>query len=69
MGGSSTGNAKGVYGTLGTPSAGNIPGARGIDNAAVTWTDNGGNFWLFGGLGNDSTGTYHMLNDLWRYHP
>jgi hypothetical protein len=70
MGGRNTGNANGVYGTLGTPSASNVPGARGSEGIAVTWTDSSGNFWLFGGDGYDSTGIYDgLLNDLWRYQP
>ncbi len=56
----------GVYGTLGTPSADNIPGGR---EAAVTWTDAAGNFWLFGGNGTDSVGNSGMLNDLWEFSP
>jgi hypothetical protein len=43
----------GVYGTLGAPAAGNIPGGR---SDASSWTDSSGNFWLFGGLGNDANG-------------
>jgi hypothetical protein len=70
MGGSSTvgsnGGQAGVYGTLGTPAATNIPGGR---DAAVSWTDASGNVWLFGGFGADSTGTQGYLNDLWRYTP
>jgi len=69
VGGSDTGEAKGVYGTLGTASASNVPGARGSEGIAVTWTDNSGNFWLFGGIGYDSDGTSGSLNDLWRYTP
>ncbi len=62
--GSSTGNnEQGVYGTLGTPAATNVPGAR-ID--PVSWTDSSGNLWLFGGYGSDLTG-YHWYNDLWRF--
>ena len=68
VGGSDTGNAKGVYGTLGTPAASNVPGARGGFNS-VTWTDSSGNFWLFGGEGYDSNGATGDLNDLWRYEP
>ena len=55
-----------VYGTLGVPAAGNIPGGR-IDGAA--WTDASGNFWLFGGNGYDSAGNMGMLNDLWEFSP
>jgi hypothetical protein len=66
MGGSSTGNQSGVYGTLGMPASGNIPGAR---DGAVSWTDSSGNFWLFGGGGYDANGNDGELNDLWVYPP
>jgi N-acetylneuraminic acid mutarotase len=66
MGGSTGGNAPGVYGTLGTAAAANVPGARA---GAVSWSDGSGNFWLFGGRGHDSTGAVGVLNDLWRYSP
>ena len=56
----------GVYGTLGTPAAGNIPGSR---NGAAVWTDTTGNLWLFGGGGVDSVGNSGSLNDLWKYQP
>jgi len=64
MGGSNTAGHKGVYGTQGTPAAGNVPGAR---NSAISWIDAAGNFWLFGGNGYDSAGTQGALNDLWEY--
>ena len=57
------GNVAGTYGTLGVPSAANVPAARGF--ASVSWTDNNGDFWLFGGQ--DVSGTDN-LNDLWRYN-
>lgn len=70
MGGSSTlGSAEavpGVYGTIGQPSASNVPGSR---NFAVAWTDTDGNFWLFGGYGSDSVNSHGDLNDLWKYSP
>jgi hypothetical protein len=66
MSGSNTGNASGVYGTLSTASASNVPGGR---EGSVSWTDGNGNLWLFGGMGYDSTGTVGYLNDLWRYQP
>jgi len=56
----------GVYGTLGVAAAGNIPGSR---FSAASWTDSSGNFWLFGGTGLDSAGTYGLLNDLWEFEP
>jgi N-acetylneuraminic acid mutarotase len=56
----------GVYGTLGMPGAGNIPGSR---SGAVNWTDDNGNLWLFGGQGSDGKGDFGILNDLWEYQP
>ena len=56
----------GVYGTQGTASPLNIPGGRKL---AVTWTDNAGNFWLYGGYGIDSIGNLGFLNDLWEFNP
>ena len=70
MGGSSTlGSTEshpGVYGTLGVPAPGNIPGSR---NSAATWTDMSGNLWLFGGYGNDANDAAGYLNDLWEFNP
>ncbi|HEY1986528.1 MAG TPA: chitobiase/beta-hexosaminidase C-terminal domain-containing protein [Terracidiphilus sp.] len=69
MGGSNavgTGVLAGVYGSQGTPAAGNAPGGR---MGAVTWTDNSGNLWLFGGLGYDAGGNLGSLNDLWEFNP
>jgi len=57
----------GIYGTQGVPSPGNVPGGRGW---AVSWVDSTGNFWLFGGVGFDSTGMREVsLNDLWEFNP
>lgn len=71
MGGSSTPDSgaqgtPGVYGTLGTPAAGNLPGSR---NSATGWTDSSGHFWLFGGSGYDANGYWNTLNDVWEYQP
>jgi hypothetical protein len=66
MSGSSTAGAKGVYGTIGVASANNVPGAR---TGSVSWTDDSGNLWLFGGTGLDSVGTDWTLNDLWEFSP
>ena len=63
-GGSNGFNQAGVYGTEGTPAAGNVPGAR---FAAASWKDGTGNFWLFGGLGLDARGSSELLGDLWEY--
>lgn len=64
MGGSNVVNQKGTYGTQGSPSGSNIPGARYVGAA---WTDMGGNFWLFGGFAIDSVGALGRINDLWEF--
>lgn len=66
MSGSNASDVHGVYGSLGLAAAGNIPGSR---NLAVSWVDNSGNFWLFGGSGLAASGVSGNLNDLWRYTP
>ncbi|MCE9576961.1 MAG: hypothetical protein K8W52_27695 [Deltaproteobacteria bacterium] len=70
MSGSNTigasGGQPGVYGALGVPSDGNVPGSR---FGVPTWTDASGKLWLFGGLGNDSAGDQGYLDDLWSYQP
>ncbi len=65
MGGSVASESFGVYGTLGVAGSGNWPGSR---DQPVTWTDNSGNLWLFGGSGFDQVGTSGYLNDLWEYN-
>jgi hypothetical protein len=83
--GSTTANQTGIYGLqplVGPPNttaaagtagltggtAGTLPGSRW---GASGWIDAGGNFWLFGGWGLDSTATNGngALNDLWVYTP
>ncbi len=67
VGGSSTVNAPGVYGTIGVGAATNAPGAR---DSMATWTGTG-SVWLFGGEGHNSTGedpNTPEWNDLWKYH-
>lgn len=66
MKGNSTGGQAGVYGSIGVSAAANKPGSR---YKAVSWTDNNGNFWLFGGNGYDATSQQGYLNDLWKYDP
>jgi hypothetical protein len=64
VGGSDAVNAAGVYGTQRAGAAGNDPGAR---VSAVSWRDQSGNFWLFGGYGYAQGGNVGTLNDLWEY--
>lgn len=55
-----------VYGTLGTPAAGNTPGSR---EDATTWIDSKGNLWLFGGWSFDvSKGVQYYFNELWEFN-
>jgi hypothetical protein len=81
MGGSSTGDGStclwnvnqwyltcgepGTYGTIVTPSSGNIPGGRA---GATGWTDSSGNLWLFSGSGFDANGYFGDPNDLWEFN-
>jgi len=55
-----------VYGTLGVPSTGNLPGNR---YDGTSWTDKNGNFWLYGGYGVDANLNAGFLNDLWEFNP
>jgi len=66
MSGDNESGSAGSYITMGTPNANNIPSSR---SHSVSWTDNSGNLWLFGGFGYDSNGDQGYLNDLWRYNP
>lgn len=70
MGGDSSFGAdlwySGVYGSPDKPGIGGIPGSR---SGAMSWKDQTGNFWLFGGGGYDSNGVLGGLNDLWEYQP
>jgi N-acetylneuraminic acid mutarotase len=65
MSGSDIVDQAGIYGTKGFPNAANTPGSR---QAGVSWVDEGGDFWLFGGWGFDSAESYSDLNDLWHYN-
>ncbi len=64
MGGSTSYNQPGTYGTSGVPAASNIPGTR---MSAARWVDKQGTLWLFGGVGLDSEGNDGQLNDLWTF--
>jgi len=55
----------GVYGTLGTPAVGNLPGSR---VSPTTWTDAAESL-AFWGAGYDANGNNGVLNDLWTFNP
>jgi N-acetylneuraminic acid mutarotase len=55
----------GSYGKLGVPDPANVPSGR---ERAVSWIDNSGSFWVFGGQGNFQ-GWYIPFNDFWNYDP
>jgi hypothetical protein len=63
MSGSNGVDQHGTYGTMGVAAPGNVPGARA---GSISWTDLGGDLWLFGGKGFDET-TEGDLNDLWKW--
>jgi len=60
--GSNTANAPGNYGVIDTPNTSNIPGAR---KDAVSWVDDTGQLWLFGGSFRSGLGLFDYYNDLW----
>lgn len=62
--GSKIGNQPGNYGTRGEASPTNIPSSR---SQSISWIDNAGNLWLFGGSNDINTSS--ALNDLWKYDP
>jgi hypothetical protein len=65
MGGTSSANQYGVYGTQGTAATTNYPGGR---LGAVSWTSaTGGNIWLLGGNGYSAAGSGY-LDDFWKYN-
>src|ERR1700723_1392735 len=57
-------NEPGVYGNKGVAAPGNLPGGRW---GATGHLDSAGNFWLFGGFGNDTNNATGLLNDLWEF--
>jgi len=62
--GSNTINQMANYGIEDVADSNNLPGSR---QEAVGWTDDDGNFWLFGGNGYDAS-SIGVLNDLWKYN-
>ncbi len=63
MNGSNFVNGVAVWGTQGLPAPGNTPPAL---YETANWTDEQGNFWIFGGI-EGNTFDYH--NGLWRFEP
>jgi len=67
MSGSNVPNQLGTYGTKGIAAPTNVPGAR---YGAVSWTDAGGNLWLFGGVFEEYwvwETSFYRFNDLWKW--
>jgi len=56
----------GTFGSIGVPGPGNWPGSR--DSRTLSWKDETGNFWLFGGY-KVMGGANQALSDLWKYDP
>ncbi|MEI6817872.1 MAG: kelch repeat-containing protein [Bacteroidota bacterium] len=63
MNGDSTANSLGHYGTQGVFDSLNTPPGL---YEACEWTDKQGNFWLFGGVGQNQGSCY---SDLWEFNP
>lgn len=63
MTGEQAANLNGIYGSLGTASATNRPGARSLSATASS----GAVMYLFGGQGRGEAGTAGLLNDLWKF--
>lgn len=66
VGGSTSQNQRGNYGTRGVAGTGSGPGAR---LEAFGWVGAGGALFLMGGSGFDANGNVSFLNDLWSYEP
>jgi hypothetical protein len=65
IGGDSTLNHWGMYGTQGQPSADNQPGGR---ERSATWSNNQGQFWIFSGYGFADNGR-RALDDMMMFSP
>ncbi len=65
MAGSDVTSSKADFGVKGKPAATNTPGARQLP---VGWTDQSGEFWLFGGDGYTPNFS-GPLDDLWKFSP
>jgi Galactose oxidase, central domain/Kelch motif len=69
--GSNTGAQNGAYGDELYPWKTHYTDTPGGRSNATAWVDGNGQFWMFGGLGYDSTGATGVgfLADMWRYVP
>jgi galactose oxidase-like protein/Kelch motif protein len=69
--GSNTGAQNGAYGNEVYPWETHYTDTPGGRSNAASWVDQRHQFWMFGGLGYDSTSTTGngYLNDMWRYVP
>lgn len=63
--GANIADQNGNYGTKGISNSTNVPGAR---QAALSWTDNSNNLWLYAGYGFPEIGAHSYLNDLWKFN-
>ena len=63
--GSGETNVKPDYGTSKQYSKTSSPGSR---SNSATWTDNDGNFWLFGGVSGSENTVIEIYNDLWMFN-
>jgi hypothetical protein len=65
--GSNTTNQNGIYGEKGIPDSSNVPGGR---YHSVSWIDNSGNMWLFGGHGYsaNSSSAGNAIDVNYNYH-
>lgn len=68
MNGADVDNQFGTYGTEG-PGGGSSTTTPGAREFSVSWVDNSGNLWLFGGFGFATENPPDHLNDLWEYQP
>ncbi len=57
---------KGKYGTKGEYSTSNYPGGR---SSSLSWQDDNGSIWLFGGVGLGIHDAAQVTSDLWNYIP
>jgi N-acetylneuraminic acid mutarotase len=56
----------GNYGTQSVTASASDPGSG---YSRMSWKDNSGNFWLFGGSGYDVNSNFNFLNELWKMNP